>query len=307
MATMLSRQEMIDIIRGGGSVLIRGVGVVARVQDLPSEALLAAGDRAREDAALAALEAQLQARQAELEQAREAVRRRREGQRADRPPAPPPPVTGPRAVVPPRQTPPGPPLQPPALPGEGLPAGCGAGGPDGALAAGQLGPPARSGAVAPQGDETAAVSQPAVPPPGPPVRGSLEEGHPPGAHQAGADQAVAPAGPGPQTPPPATSTDRVGADQGGADRDDNLAGVVAVFAAECLEVRPGLELAVTVAFDCWAAWCGPRGLSPSTPQHFGRLLRGAISGLEEIRPRTPGGRERRYVGIGRKAEGPARR
>ena len=70
MATMLSRQEMIDIIRGGGSVLIHGVGVVARVRDLPSEAVLAAGDRAREDAALAALEAQLQAKQAELEQAR---------------------------------------------------------------------------------------------------------------------------------------------------------------------------------------------------------------------------------------------
>jgi hypothetical protein len=302
MATMLSRQEMIDVIRGGGSVLIHGVGVVARVRDLPSEALLAAGDRAREDAALAALEAQLQAKQEELEQAREAVRKRRQGQRADQPPAPPPPVTGPRAVVPPRQAPPGPPLQPQALLEEGLPAGCRAGGPDGALAAGQLGPPALSGAVAPQSDETAAVPRPAVPPPGPPVRGPVEGGHSPGA-----DRAVAPAGPATETPPPAAPAGLAGADQDGADQDDDLAGVVAVFAAECLEVRPGLELAVTAAFDCWAAWCGPRGLSPSTPQHLGRLLRGAITGLEEVRPRTPGGRERRYVGIGLKAEGPARR
>jgi hypothetical protein len=302
MATSLTRDEMVEIIRRGESVLIHGFGVIARVQDLPSEAVLATGDRDREDAALAALEAQLQARQAELEQAREAVRKRRQEQRADQPPAPPPPVTGPRAVVPPRQAPQGPPLQPPALPEEGLPAGCRAGGTDGALAAGQLGPPALSGAVAPQGDETAAVSQPAVPAPGPPVIGSVEEGHSPGA-----DRAVAPAGPGPQTPPPATSTDRVGADQAGADQDGTLAAAVAAFTAECLAVGPGTELAVTAAFDRWAAWCGPRGLSPSTPQHFGRLLRGAITGLEEIRPRTPGGRERRYVGIGLKAEGPARR
>jgi hypothetical protein len=302
MATMLSRQEMIDIIRGGGSVLIRGVGVVARVRDLPSEAVLAAGDRAREDAALAALEAQLQAKQAELEQAREAVRKRRQGQRADQPPAPPPPVTGPRAVVPPRQTPQGPPLQPPALLEEGLPAGCSAGGPDGALAVGQLDHHAPASPIAPSGDATAAVSPPADAPPGPPVPGLVKESHSPGA-----DRAVAPAGPAPETPPPATSTNRVGADQGGADQDGTLAAVVAVFAAECLEVGPGLELAVTAAFDCWAAWCGPRGLSPSTPQHFGRHLRGAITGLEESRPRTPDGRERRYRGIALKAEDAAPR
>ena len=302
MATMLSRQEMIAIIRGGGSVLIHGVGVVARVRDLPSEALLAAADRAREEAALAALEAQLQAKQAELEQAREAVRKRRQGQRADQPPAPPPPVTGPPTVELSPQSPEGLPLPPPALLEEGLPAGCSAGGHDAALVAAPAGPPALAGADRPQGDAIAAVSLPADPPPGPPVPGLVEEGHSPGA-----DRAVAPAGPAPETPPPATSTNRVGADQGGADRDDNLHGAVAVFAAECLEVGPGLELAVTAAFDCWAAWCGPRGLSPSTPQHFGRLLRGAISGLEESRPRTPDGRERRYVGIGLKAEGPARR
>jgi hypothetical protein len=117
---------------------------------------------------------------------------------------------------------------------------------------------------------------------------------------------VAPAGHAPETPP-ARTAGRVGADQGGADQDDTLAAAVAAFAGECLEVGPGLELAVTAAFDCWAVWCGSRGLSPSTPQHFGRLLRGAISGLEESRPRTPDGRERRYRGIALRTEGPAPR
>jgi hypothetical protein len=293
MATMLSRQEMIDIIRGGGSVLIHGVGVVARVRDLPSEAMLAAGDRAREDAALAALEAQLQAKQAELEQAREAVRRRRQGQRADQPPAPPPPVTGPRTVVPPRQAPQGPPLQPPALPGEGLPAGCRAGGPDAALAAGQVEPPALAGAVAPLGDAPAAVSPPADPPPGPPVIGSVEEGHSPGA-----DRAVALAGPAPESPPPAGSAGRVGADQGGADQDDTLAAAVAAFAAEGLDVGEGLEAPMDATFEQWVGWCEGRGVAPSTTQHFGRALRHAVPGLGEARPRTAdGGRERRYRGV----------
>jgi hypothetical protein len=302
MAAMLSRQEMIDVIRGGGSVLIRGVGVVARVQDLPPEAVLAAGDRAREDAALAALEAQLQAKQAELEQAREAVRRRREGQGADQPPAPPPPLLGPPTVELSPQSPEGLPLPPPALLEEGLPAACSANGPDGGLTTGYLESLAPAGATAPQGDPTAAVSPPPDPPTASTVTGVVEEGLP-----AGADRAVALAGPATETPPLAAPAGLAGADQAGADQDGTLAAAVAAFAGECLEVGPGTELAVTAAFDCWAAWCGSRGLSPSSPQHFGRLLRGAITGLEESRPRTPDGRERRYRGIALKAEDPAQR
>src|SRR6516165_6702127 len=99
MATSLTRDEMAEIIRRGESVLVHGYGVIAREQDLTSEAVLAAGDRDREDAALAALEAQLQAKQAELAQAREAVRTRREGLEADQPSARTPPLTGPQTVV----------------------------------------------------------------------------------------------------------------------------------------------------------------------------------------------------------------
>ena len=289
MATTLTRQEMIDIISRGESVLIHGFGVIARVQDLPSEAVLAAGDRAREDAALAALEAQLQAKQAELEQAREAVRTRREGLEADQPSARTPPLTGPQTVVSP--------LPPPALLEEGLPAGCSAGGPDGALAAGQVESPVLAAAVAPQGDATAAVSPPAGPPPSPTVPGWVEEGLLPGT-----DQAVAPAGPGPQTPPPATTAGLAGADQGGADRDDTLACAVAVFAAECLDVGEGLWAPMDGTYERWAGWCEARGISPSTVQHFGRLLRSVVRDLEEARPRTAdGGRERRYIGICPKA------
>ena len=55
-------------------------------------------------------------------------------------------------------------------------------------------------------------------------------------------------------------------------------------------------------FDRWVGWCEGRGVAPSTPQHFGRLLRSAIRDLEEARPRTAdGGRERRYIGICLKA------
>jgi hypothetical protein len=291
MATSLTREEMVEIIRRGESVLIRGFGVIARVRDLPSEAVLAAGDRDREDAALAALEAQLKAKQAELAQAREAIRRRREAQRATEPTAP---LTYPQALELSRQSPQGPPL---SMLEEGLPAGCSAVGPDGALAGVQVGPFAPAGADLPQGGATAAGSPPADPPPGPPVPGLVEEGL-----SAGADRAVPPAGPAPETPPPAGSAGRVGADQGGADRDDNLAGVVAVFAAECLDVGPGLEGPIYGTFDRWARWCVGRGLAPSTPQHFGRALRAAVPGLEEARPRTAdGGRERRYIGICLKA------
>jgi hypothetical protein len=292
MATSLTRDEMVEIIRRGESVLIHGYGVIARVQDLPSEAVLAAGDPDREDAALAALEAQLQAKQEELEQAREAVRRRREGQGADRPPLPPTILTGPPTVELPRKAPQGPP-HPPALQEEGLPAACSANGPGGALLKGQQEPPALAGTAAPPGDATAAVSPSADTPPGPPVPWMMEEGHSPGA-----DRAVAPAGPAPETSPPATSTSLAGADQGGADQDDTLAAAVTSFAAESLDIGEGLEAPMEATFDRWVGWCAGRGLAPSTPQHFGRALRSAVPGLEEIRPRTAdGGRERRYRGV----------
>ena len=54
----LSRDEMVRIIEGGGSVMI-GQTVVARVQDLPSPAVLALGDPAAEAATARDLDAQI--------------------------------------------------------------------------------------------------------------------------------------------------------------------------------------------------------------------------------------------------------
>jgi len=54
----LTRAEMEDVIRGGGSILWQGQ-IVAHIGQLPSEADLAAGDPALEAAARAALDAQI--------------------------------------------------------------------------------------------------------------------------------------------------------------------------------------------------------------------------------------------------------
>jgi hypothetical protein len=80
---------------------------------------------------------------------------------------------------------------------------------------------------------------------------------------------------------------------------------VAAFAAESLDVAEGLEAPIDATFEQWVEWCEGRGIAPSTPQHFGRALRHAVSGLEEARPRTADGRERRYLGLALKARAPA--
>ncbi len=69
---MLSRAQMEDVIRNGGSVL-HGGRLITRVEHLPTDADLAAGNPEQEAMAAAALEAQiaaLQAQHARLTQAR---------------------------------------------------------------------------------------------------------------------------------------------------------------------------------------------------------------------------------------------
>ena len=298
--TMLSREDMLQVFKEGGSVLIHPYGVIARPQDLPSEAQLALGDRKREDAALAALRARVEQAEKDLAEAESAIHKARQEREKN---LPPPPVTfpGKEQVVVPQQALQQAPLPPPALlPDEGLPADPGTGGPDGALAAVQAGPPAPAGEDSPQADATAAVSLPADPP-GPTVPELVEEGLSPGADRAGADQAGATAGLAPETP-----AGRVGADQGGAGQDDTLSAAVALFVAESLDVGPELSESMDLTFERWVGWRAGHGLTPSTVQHFGRALRVAVPGLEETRPRTDdGGRERRYRGLALKAEAPA--
>lgn len=61
---VLTRSEMEQTIIQRGSVLYRG-RIISRIQDLPSDADLAAGDPAQEAAAAAALDAQIAALQAQ--------------------------------------------------------------------------------------------------------------------------------------------------------------------------------------------------------------------------------------------------
>jgi outer membrane protein TolC len=90
---MLTRDQMVAIIQRGESVMI-GSEVYDSMDRLPSEAQLAQGDPAREEAALANLDAQLAAVQAQRELilrsqlARQGAPAGAEGQ----PPAPPPQV-----------------------------------------------------------------------------------------------------------------------------------------------------------------------------------------------------------------------
>src|SRR4051794_26086793 len=82
MATSLTRQQMEDIIRNGGSVSY-GVGQnvrhITRIEDLPSEAELSEGDEVRAQAALDELSTQQAQIEAKKQQLLDRMRREREG------------------------------------------------------------------------------------------------------------------------------------------------------------------------------------------------------------------------------------
>jgi hypothetical protein len=63
---MVDRKVLEQAIREGGSVLIEG-RIITRLEDLPSNMELAKGDEDRQAAILAQMEADLQAKQAELD------------------------------------------------------------------------------------------------------------------------------------------------------------------------------------------------------------------------------------------------
>jgi hypothetical protein len=83
MASSLTRQQMEDIIRNGGSVsygIGQNVRHITRIEDLPSEAELSEGDEVRAQAALDQLnneQAQIEAKKQQLIQR---MKREREGQ-----------------------------------------------------------------------------------------------------------------------------------------------------------------------------------------------------------------------------------
>ena len=66
---------------------------------------------------------------------------------------------------------------------------------------------------------------------------------------------------------------------------------------ECVST-PHAEVEVGALFRAWCTWCAQQGHShPGTQQTFGRDLRAAVSGLEQMRPRTGGDRIRVYRGL----------
>jgi hypothetical protein len=81
-ASSLTRQQMEEIIRNGGSVSY-GVGQnvrhITRIEDLPSEAELSEGDEVRAQAALDQLSNQQAEIEAKKQQLVERMRREREG------------------------------------------------------------------------------------------------------------------------------------------------------------------------------------------------------------------------------------
>jgi hypothetical protein len=111
--TTLTRQEMEDIIRQGGSVIVDGKSY-ATVESLPSEAQLAEGDEAKEKALINHYEQQMAqlAKQREdvlKRQAdrREAVAKQQESQQAQAEPAQARPAPQPQAPSPSLAPPPG--------------------------------------------------------------------------------------------------------------------------------------------------------------------------------------------------------
>lgn len=64
---MLTHEQMREVIREGGSVLYRG-RVISRIEDLPSPAVLAIGDPAKEQEIAHSLQAQIDQLQAQLAQ-----------------------------------------------------------------------------------------------------------------------------------------------------------------------------------------------------------------------------------------------
>jgi hypothetical protein len=83
MASSLTRQQMEDIIRNGGSVsygIGQNVRHITRIEDLPSEAELSEGDEVRAQAALDQLNNEQAQIEAKKQQLVERMKREREGQ-----------------------------------------------------------------------------------------------------------------------------------------------------------------------------------------------------------------------------------
>jgi len=79
---------------------------------------------------------------------------------------------------------------------------------------------------------------------------------------------------------------------------DELASPIAAFLRDRCIIEPDGICSVASIYESWRSWCQEHGRTAIGDGHsFGRDLHAAIPGLTTIRPRTPIGRVRQYVGI----------
>ncbi len=79
---------------------------------------------------------------------------------------------------------------------------------------------------------------------------------------------------------------------------DELASPIAAFLRDRCVIEPDGICSVASIYECWRSWCHEHGRDAVGDGHsFGRDLHAAIPGLTTIRPRTPSGRVRQYLGI----------
>jgi putative DNA primase/helicase len=86
---------------------------------------------------------------------------------------------------------------------------------------------------------------------------------------------------------------------------EDLSSPVGAFLRERCETGPGLDVPCALLFAHWRVWCEDQGRDyPGNVQAFGRKLKAACRAIKTIQPRVDGGRERRYEGIGIRADIP---
>ncbi len=79
---------------------------------------------------------------------------------------------------------------------------------------------------------------------------------------------------------------------------DELASPIAAFLRDRCIIEPAGVCSVAALYESWRSWCLEHGRTAIGDGHsFGRDVHAAIPGLTTIRPRSPTGRVRQYVGI----------
>jgi putative DNA primase/helicase len=86
---------------------------------------------------------------------------------------------------------------------------------------------------------------------------------------------------------------------------EDLSSPVGAFLRERCETGPGLEVPCALLYAHWRVWCEDQGRDyPGNVQVFGRKLKAACRAIKTTQLRVDGERERRYEGVGVRADIP---